>query len=402
MNYILFDNYRRELLPLTYTRPVSALRIGVSRIYEKWEYFLDKGMTFLSARYLCPKFPCQKAEKNLLINASVIPNLKLIEQLNELVEGQILMYQGEVVAFYATKEEAEKLHDKVDAMDKITLDDLEGRVKEVINEVVAIRTPADIFGHNGRIICEDIKNSAVQKADPKDYPTCTFLGDEIYIEPGATVLCATLNSLNGPIYIAAHSEVMEGSNIRGPFALNEYGIVKMGSTIYGDTTIGPHCKVGGEVGNSIFMAYTNKGHTGFVGNSVIGEWCNLGAGTNTSNLKNNYGAVKVWSYAAEKMTETGKQFHGLIMGDHSKASINSMFNTGSVAGVCANIFGAGFPPKHIPSFSWGGSGGFETFLFEKACEMAQVMCSRRKVPFLQVDRDILKVVFDESEKYRKS
>ena len=225
--------------------------------------------------------------------------------------------------------------------------------------------------------------------------------DQVFIEEGAKLEFVTLNASSGPIYIGKDTEIMEGSNIRGPFALCEYATVKLGAKIYGPTTIGPHCKVGGEVNNSVLFGYSNKGHDGFLGNSVLGEWCNLGADTNNSNLKNNYAEVRLWDYNTEGFAKTGLQFCGLMMGDHSKCGINTMFNTGTVVGVSANIFGSGFPRNFIPSFSWGGNGGFTTYLTKKAFEVANIVMARRDIEFTEQDAAILEHVFEEAKKYRR-
>jgi UDP-N-acetylglucosamine diphosphorylase/glucosamine-1-phosphate N-acetyltransferase len=233
--------------------------------------------------------------------------------------------------------------------------------------------------------------------------SCRNIGKgKIFIEEGASANDTTFNTTTGCIYIGKDAEVMEGSVVRGPFALCEHSVLKMSSKIYGATTIGPHSKVGGEVNNSVVFGYSNKAHDGFLGNSVIGEWCNLGADTNNSNLKNNYANVKLWNYSGENFIDTGLQFCGLIMGDHSKCGINTMFNTGTVAGVSSNIFGSGFPRNFIPSFSWGGAQGFTTYRFEHAIETAQLVMQRRNTELTDNDKDILKYIFDNDEKFRKA
>ena len=268
-------------------------------------------------------------------------------------------------------------------------------------EWLRLNHPWDIFRLNGEVLQSDFVRLTDGKTSAKLNDTNVLIGDEIFLEEGVAVNGAILNADKGPIYLGKDAEIMEGVTIRGPFSLGDHAVVKMGAKIYGPTTIGPYCKVGGEISNSILQAYSNKGHDGFLGNSVIGEWCNLGADTNSSNLKNNYGEVRVWDYEEAKSISTGLQFCGLIMGDHSKSGINTMFNTGTVVGVCANIFGAQFPPKFIPSFLWGGSGQWDLFKMEKAIEVAEKMMSRRQVTFSSEDEKIFQEILRLSQSYRE-
>jgi UDP-N-acetylglucosamine diphosphorylase/glucosamine-1-phosphate N-acetyltransferase len=260
----------------------------------------------------------------------------------------------------------------------------------------------DIFSKNGDAIKADFDLITRGRTSQPLSTSNTVIGDakQIFLEEGAIVEASILNTNAGPIYIAKDSEIMEGSVVRGPFSLGEHAALKLSTKIYGPTTVGPHSKVGGEVNNSVIFAYSNKGHDGFLGNSVIGEWCNLGADTNNSNLKNNYGNVKLYNYAQDKMIDTGLQFCGLIMGDHSKCGINTMFNTGTVVGVGANIFGGGFPPTHIPSFSWGGADGMEEYKFDKMIETANRVYARRNLTVDAVEKDILEKVFKNTEATR--
>jgi UDP-N-acetylglucosamine diphosphorylase/glucosamine-1-phosphate N-acetyltransferase len=259
----------------------------------------------------------------------------------------------------------------------------------------------DIFSMNGSELEKDFAAiTKGRKSAPISATNTVMAPEKVFLEEGAIVECAVLNGSSGPIYIAKDAEIMEGSLVRGPFSLGEHSQLKLGAKIYGPTTIGPHCKVGGEVNNCVIFGYSNKAHDGFIGNSVIGEWCNLGADTNTSNLKNNYAEVKLWNYPAEKYLKTGMQFCGTIMGDHSKCGINTMFNTGTVIGVSANIFGAGYPRNFIPDFSWGGAQGFETFSIAKSFEVAKIVFSRRGLVFDEIEQDILVYVFNETQKFR--
>jgi UDP-N-acetylglucosamine diphosphorylase/glucosamine-1-phosphate N-acetyltransferase len=328
-------------------------------------------------------------DKNIMINASYLPNLELVEMVKNLQENQAIFKDEDVIAFFSTETQEEVNFDTYEAV-------------EFSDDVIKIETTWDIFSKNGEAIQEDF-NVLTNGRHSQPIPSSNnvIAAENIFIEEGATVEFATLNASNGPIYIGKNSEIMEGSLIRGAFALCEGAIVKLGAKIYGATTIGPFCKIGGEVNNAVLFAYSNKGHDGFLGNSVLGEWCNLGADTNTSNLKNDYSAVRLWDYETEVFAKTGLQFCGLMMGDHSKCSINTMFNTGTVVGVSANIFGSGFPRNFVPSFSWGGNGGFTTYLTKKAFEVAEVVMSRRHIEFTKEDKAILEHVFEETKKYRR-
>ncbi|MGK0252649.1 MAG: UDP-N-acetylglucosamine diphosphorylase/glucosamine-1-phosphate N-acetyltransferase [Mariniflexile sp.] len=390
MNYILFDGpSRNNLLPFTFTRPVADIRVGILTIREKWETFLDSTTTTVTEDYLSDKYPMVEMNENIMINASYLPNLELVEMVNNLQENQAIFKDEDVIAFFSTDTQEEVDFDSYEAL-------------EFVDDVIKIETTWDIFSKNGEAIQEDFNLlTNGRRSQPIPSSNNVIAAENIFIEEGATVEFATLNASNGPIYIGKNSEIMEGSLIRGAFALCEGAIVKLGAKIYGATTIGPFCKIGGEVNNAVLFAYSNKGHDGFLGNSVLGEWCNLGADTNTSNLKNDYSAVRLWDYETEVFAKTGLQFCGLMMGDHSKCSINTMFNTGTVVGVSANIFGTGFPRNFVPSFTWGGSGGFTTFLTKKAFEVAEVVMSRRHIEFTKEDKAILEHVFEETKKYRR-
>ena len=388
MNYILFDGEHRDaLLPFTYTRPVADIRIGILTIREKWELFLGATTTTVTEDYLSEKYPMVEMEYNVMINASYLPNEALVTQIKNLKENQAVFDGNILVAFYSLE------HQEID------VNSLE--VLQLEESLLKVETTWDIFSKNGIAIESDFKLlTADRTSAPIPENTVTFNPEAIFIEEGAELPLCVLNATNGPIYIGKNTEIMEGSMVRGPFALCEGSTLKMGTKIYGPTTVGPHSKVGGEVNNSVFLGNANKGHEGFLGNSVIGEWCNLGADTNNSNLKNNYAEVRLWSYETENFAKTGLQFCGLMMGDHSKCGINTMFNTGTVVGVSANIFGSGFPRNFIPSFSWGGSKGFTTYLTSKAFEVAKVVMKRRGVEFTAQESAILEQVFELSSTYR--
>ncbi|TGV02698.1 GlmU family protein [Flavivirga rizhaonensis] len=390
MNYILFDGAsRNNLLPFTFTRPVADIRTGILTIREKWEMFLKTTTTTVTEDYLSGKYPMVEMEENVMINASYLPNLELVERIKGLEENQAIFRDEDVIAFFAKEGQ-----DDID-FDRFETFDFEGGI-------IKIENTWDIFSKNGDTIQEDFNLITKDRTSQPIPPSNNIIAPEnIFIEEGATLEFVTLNASNGPIYIGKNTEIMEGSVIRGPFALCENATVKMAAKIYGPTTIGPNSKVGGEVNNSVLFANSNKGHEGFLGNSVLGEWCNMGADTNTSNLKNNYAEVRLWDYETEGFAKTGLQFCGLMMGDHSKCGINTMFNTGTVVGVSANIYGSGFPRNFVPSFSWGGNGGFTTYLTKKAFEVASIVMSRRNEEFTEQDRVILEHVFEETKKYRR-
>lgn len=389
MNYILFDGPRRKaLLPFTYTRPVADIRIGILTIREKWETYLGSTTTTITEDYLSDKYPMVETEQNILINASFMPTEELTELVKNLKENQAILKAEDIIAFYAadTQEEID--------FDTYELIDFEG-------ELLTLENTWDIFAKNDQAIRADFALlTAGRDSEPIPSSVNVIAPEHIFIEEGAKMEFVTLNAATGPIYIGKNAEIMEGSVIRGPFALGEEAQVKLATKIYGATTVGPHCRVGGEVNNSVLMGYSNKGHDGFLGNAVLGEWCNIGADSNNSNLKNNYEEVKLWSYESERFEKTGLQFCGLMMGDHSKCGINTMFNTGTVVGVSANIFGSGFPRNFVPSFSWGGASGFMTYLPKKALEVAKVVMSRRHIELSEEDTKIMEYLFEETKKYR--
>ncbi|MDT8413887.1 MAG: GlmU family protein [Flavobacteriaceae bacterium] len=390
MNYILFDGtVRNQLLPFTFTRPVADIRIGILTIREKWETYLDTTTTTLTEDYLGHKYPMVELAQNVMINASFLPNQELVEIVKNLSRHQAVFYGEEVIAFF-TEDVQETIH-----FESYEAIEFEG-------ELLRLEYPWDIFSKNGKAIQDDFDLLTLGRQSMPLSPTNKVLFQEnIFLEEGVSVEFATLNASKGPIYIGKNAEIMEGSVIRGPFSLGEGSTVKMGAKIYGPTTIGPYCKAGGEINNSVLFGYSNKGHDGFLGNSVLGEWCNLGADTNTSNLKNDYGIVKIWSYEAQKFVSTGLQFCGLMMGDHSKSAINTMFNTGTVVGVNANIFGAGFPRNFIPSFSWGGPAGYKVYQPAKAMQVAAEVMRRRDMELTEEDKKILEHVFEITKTERK-
>ncbi|MES2397592.1 MAG: GlmU family protein [Bacteroidota bacterium] len=391
MNYILFDdNTRNNLLPLTFTRPVADIRIGILTIREKWERTLGAKTSSKTQDYLSKKYPAEFAidTDNVWINGSVCPNEKLIEEIMSLKPMEVLFDATTVIA--ANSGDIKSF--------EITLTEEFTRYQSHA-KALRIENTWDIFSKNGDAINADFALLTAGRTSLALSSTNQVIGIEnIFVEEGAKVECAILNASTGPIYIGKDSEIMEGSVVRGPFALCEHSTLKLSAKIYGPTTIGPHCKVGGEINNSVIFGYSNKAHDGFLGNAVLGEWCNIGADTNNSNLKNNYSEVKLWNYEKDDFVNTGLTFCGLIMADHSKCGINTMFNTGTVVGVNANIFGAGFPPNFIPSFSWGGASGFTTYKIKEAIAVATRVFERRGLVFDETEKDILTHVFELTEK----
>jgi UDP-N-acetylglucosamine diphosphorylase/glucosamine-1-phosphate N-acetyltransferase len=389
MNIVLFDDERRaHLLPLTFTRPVADLRIGILTIKEKWEMFTQLPVSFLTQDYLQEKFTLSVTKDNIIIAGSLLPSQDLWDCIISLQPGEALVQHGELLAARNTT------HNLQTIASAYNIQDYEVNSPRITDLW-------DIFSLNGDAIRFDYKLLTHGKVSQPIDKTNTIIGDEIFIEQGAKVSCSVLNASQGPIYIGKNAEIWEGSLIRGPFALCESASVKMGAKIYGPTTIGPESRVGGEISNVVIQGYSNKGHDGFLGNAVLGEWCNIGADSNNSNLKNNYAEVKIWSYPLQRFVPTGLQFCGLIMGDHSKCGINTMFNTGTVVGVSANIFGAGFPRNFIPSFTWGGPQGTTEYQLEKAAETAKLMMARRNKKFDGVEQNIFNKVFELTKSFRQ-
>lgn len=387
MNFILFENEidRDNLLPFTFTRPVASIRCGILTIAEKWERVLETSISYKTREYLKAKFTLKTAENNLLINGAVFPDAAMAKEIIALKPGEALYAGDTLLASHVNGTDENAATQKI----------------QYASPVTKLSYTYDIFSKNGQAIEDDFKLLTHGRTSQPISSTNQVLNPErIFIEEGAKVEFSILNASTGSIYIGKDAEVMEGCKIRGPFALCEHGGLKMDAKIYSATTVGPHCKVGGEVSNVVFFSYSNKGHDGFMGNSVVGEWCNIGADTNNSNLKNTYEEVKLWNYRTERFEKTGLTFCGLMMGDHSKCGINTMFNTGTVVGVAANIFGSGFPRNFVPSFAWGGAQGFETFILNKAYKTAEAMSSRRGIEFDETEKSILKAVYDESARFR--
>ncbi len=391
MQIVLFDTDRwDELLPLTFTRPVAKIRIGILTLSEKWEKYTSGAVSFYTRKHLQKIYPLHLSEDNLVVNSALVPDKNTVSQLLTLETGEAYFYQNIFLAGRFTDQQfnlfIQKKWNPVE--------------KEYALEPFWITHFCDIFSYNDKAIRQDFELLTMGRKSEPLSPSNRIVGDPklVFIEKDAYAECCVFNTTNGPIYIGEQSEVMEGSVIRGPFALCKHSTVKMSAKIYGATTIGPYSKVGGEINNSVVFGYSNKAHDGFLGNSIIGEWCNLGADTNNSNLKNNYAEVKMWNYPKQRFVSTGLQFAGLVMGDHSKCGINTMFNTGTVIGVSCNLFGDGFHRNFVPSFSWGGAQGYTRYQFEKAIETAQRVMQRRNMELSKDERDVLQWIYEYSPK----
>ncbi|MDB4061207.1 GlmU family protein [Vicingaceae bacterium] len=392
MNLIFFDQNRQNLLPLAYTRPIAEFRCGILTLAEKWSKRVEEAkVSYLTEDYLAEKYPAQYEELNYYVNGSILANDKLVEATKALNEGELLVdaVTNKVLVFCSG-----------DQLGYENFSPSEAQKVLFLEPYLSIENIWDIFSKNREAIEEDFQLITEGRISQALDETCTHIGNRLFIEEGAKVQAAILNSKSGPIYIGKNAEVMEGSVVRGGLAMCEGAMLKLATKIYGPTTVGPHSKVGGEVNNSVIFGYSNKGHDGFLGNSVLGEWCNLGADTNVSNLKNNYAEIKLWNFEKMGFKPTGLQFCGLMMGDHSKSGINTMFNTATVVGVSANIYGGGFPRNFIPSYAWGGSEKWMVFRFEKAMEVAEKVMERRSVKLDEVEKGILKHVFEETAKQR--
>ena len=395
-NIILFDSDQQhlELLPLAFTRPVSDIRIGILTIREKWERHLPGNYSYSTPEYMAAKYPASYTADNLFVAGHILPDSVLVKQIAELNPGDAISHNGELVAFRGSEAD---FHDK-----------RYSRTIECQQDPHCIRHLYDIFRQNGECLEADFKLITGGRTSQKLSDSNRIIGDpcfpdgtpKIFLEPGARAECAIFNVTNGPIYLGADSEVMEGSCIRAPFAACEHVVVNMGTKIYGATTLGPFCKVGGELNNVVMFGFSNKAHDGFLGNAVIGEWCNLGAGAVASNLKNDYSEIKLWNYPTRRFLRTHLQFCGLIMGDHSKAGINTMFNTATVVGVGVNIHGAGFPRNFVASFSEGGTAGFTDVQLSKFYAIAEKMMARRGRTLTDADKTIFEAIYNQAEQLK--
>ena len=395
---ILFDDDNWQgLLPLTYTKPICELRIGILSIREKWEKRLEGRISYITQEYLSEKYPIHITEDNIIINSSILPTDELASIINDLPPNEAIIAGDELLA---ARIPGEYFHKMVSNQDT---SELKGRdISDQLELCRQIIRPYDIFRYNSKEILKDFQCITAGKISQTLHESNRVLHPEnVFIEEGAQVHFSIINATEGPVYIGHNAIVLEGSLIKGPFSLGDQGVIKMGAKIYGGTSVGPHSKVGGEIKESVIMGYSNKSHDGYLGDSVIGEWCNLGADTNTSNLKNNYEEIKLWNYSTEKFEKTGLQFCGLIMGDHTKCGINTMFNTGTTVGVSCNLYGAGYHKNFIPSFTWGEPGKPTTYNLTKAIQTAEKVMARKMITYNDQEKQIMEYIFQFSGKWRK-
>lgn len=388
MNIILFDNqYKIKMLPLTFIRSMADIRVGILTVKEKWEHFFAKKISVLSEEYLQNLYPLHLDSDNVFIAAHLLPSPSLFHAIQKLNLNEALTDNEGIIL-------AKRAH---------SLDDFYNQNHNRIvfeGDFSHLNSKNDIFTLNPAQICSDFHLLTHQRVTTPLDPSNKLIGDpaNLFIEEGAQIYHATINCSTGPVYIGAHTEIMEGSAIRGPFALLEHGVVKMGTKIYEGTTIGPYCKVGGELSNVVMFGYSNKAHDGYLGNAVVGTWCNIGAGTSASNLKNDYSIVKQWDYSVDKYPKTGLQFCGLIMGDHSKCGINVSFNTGTVMGICSNVYGSNFQDFHIPSFRIGSPNqGYIKNNFEKIMASENAMMRRRNIEMDETYLEILRNLYTKTD-----
>lgn len=381
MNIVLFDNqYKAKLLPLTFLRAIADIRVGILTIKEKWELFLKQNLSILSDPELQDLYPLTLEEDNLYIAGNIIPSQNLVNAILNLPVDSALYGPNDDLIAVRTNSSDFKNHLNL------------FKTALYSDSYTSIKEKYEIFLINANEIVSDFKLITNQRNSAPLVNTNILIGDpsQLFIEEGATVEASIINCKNGPVYIGKDAEIMEGSLIRGPFAILEHGVVKMGAKIYDGTTIGPYCKVGGELSNVVMFGYSNKAHDGYLGNAVIGTWCNIGAGTSSSNLKNDYSIVKQWDYATDSYPKTGLQFCGLIMGDHSKCGINVSFNTGTVMGICSNVYGSNFQAFHIPSFMIGSpDSGYSKNSFEKITASEIAMMKRRNI---EIDETYLRII----------
>jgi len=400
MQIVLYDSdlWRVKLFPLTLTRPVSNLRVGILTIDEKWSKYFNVPVSFITEDYLAEKYPLNDISGTVLIvRGSILPDEHLCESLRSLKSGEALVLQNEIIAF---KMEVADVH----AVSSFHFRDLDIENIKLVHyqgSLIRIDYPEDIFKNNGEEIKKDFELLTKGRASAPLSTTNQVLGDyPIFLEEGVNAEFASFNTSKGPVYLGKSSEVWEGSRIRGPFALCDNSIVKMGTRIYSNVTVGPYCTVGGELNTSVIWGNSNKGHDGYMGNAVVGEWCNWGADTNNSNMKNNFKEVRLYDYEKKDYRETGLQFCGVIMGDYVRCAINTAFNTGTVIGVSVSVFGIGVPPSFIPDFSWGSKDGFTSYELEKMFQTSELLFQRRSCKFDEIEKKLLKSVFDLTKNYR--
>lgn len=394
-----------NLLPITFARPISGIRVGITTLREKWEALVPGRYFIETADIMCDRLPDEiRNDETLYVCSSVIPTRAVADAVGSLRPGECLVgTDGRTVAFRGS---CHKDYLEEDC-GEISRGDAACRVFP--DEVRRLRYVFDIFLNNSFALNEDYRRLTSGR-ESRELPCSNLvLGpyeDEdglprIFLEEGAQVEGAVINLREGPVYIGRGAKVMEGSCIRGALALCDNAQVRMGAKIYGATTLGPWCKAGGELSNVVMLGYSNKSHDGYLGNAVIGEWCNIGAGVNASNLKNDYSKIRIWNYVQKRFIHTDLQFCGLIMGDHSKAGVNCMFNTATVLGVGVNVHGSGFPRVFVPSFSEGSaSAGFTDVSLKKFFDIAARVMSRRGHEIDDREKKIYEHIYNYSQTHK--
>jgi len=395
MHIVLYDytESRINLYPLSLTRAIADLRIGTLTIAEKWTKWLNLPVSYFTESYLQQKYPLITVdEETLVISSNICPDESLCAMISALKQGDRLYDNKRFIAARTTISDLKDLapHGFI-------------QYKPIVytKQYTCITYPEDIFMQNGIEIKKDFDLLRKGRNSAKLSETVTVLGDDIFVEEGAVATCCTINTLQGPVYLGKDSEIWEGALIRGPFSLGEQSQVKMGTKIYSNVTVGPGSRVGGELNTCVIWGNSSKGHEGYLGSAVMGEWCNWGADTNNSNLKNNYRDVKLYHYGLDQYRDTGLLYCGLIMADHAKSAINTAFNTGTVVGVAANVFGGLVPPAFVPDFSWGVGKDADVYALDKMFKTAELVFARRNRKFDLAEQQILKEVYQLTRKQRK-
>ena len=394
-NIILFDSdVRSHLLPLTYLRPVGELRVGILSIREKWERWMGCKVSFITEDHLAERYHLEVGEENLVINATVLPSLPLCRLLRNMEFGDAYVHQDELIAAKLDRKQLRKLinDEEVDMLHPLPIEGFAFHKINGLNDL--IRLNAEALESDFHLL------TAGRKSQPLSATNCVIAAERIFVEEGAVVEGAFLNARNGPIYIGAQAEIMEGACLRGPVAVCAHASVRMGAQVYGSSTIGPWCKVGGEVDHSILQGYSNKAHHGFLGHSFVGEWCNIGAGTSVSNLRNDYQEIKLWDYASQRFEPSGSAFCGLFMGDHARLGINMMINSGTSIGLASTLYGPRYPRNFIPPFTEAGPAQIGTHDLEHAVRAMEQMMERRQQSLDIQDRLTIIRLFEETAPLR--
>ena len=387
MHIRLFNGKDREhLLPFVYLRSVADVFMGALSFQDRWKQLMTDSVSVETADSLRES---EESTPDRCVLAALIPTTSFVEAVQALAPNQKLVCDDLLLAYHG---ELPSNDPNLQSYQSIFIDQ---------SAFTYIQHSWDIFLCNAHALKHDIPLLSKNRISNAISDTNLTIGDgSIFIAPQVNMEGVTLNTTEGPIFIDEGATIMEGCLLRGPLYVGKNSVIKMGAKVYANCSVGPSVKVGGEINNVVFFGNSNKGHDGFLGNAVIGEWCNIGAGTSASNLKNDYGLVRVWDYASGNFTKTDLQFCGLLMGDHSQCAIQTTFNTATVVGIGCNLFGLGFPRQFIPSFSRGGAQGFTENRLDKVIETAKAMKKRRGVDFTSADSDRLEAIFEKTASFR--